>query len=312
MGTSTVRWGALAAVLAVALAAPALAEPPSPACDACPPLSDERGSSLRLAPYAEQGFPADLERDRGTIGVRRAGLLGTAAFPVASRARLRLQFGAERAFVDLSDPDEVVAGNGRLLDDALSLRLEPRLDVFVGGDWTLSAGPILGSSGALGARFEDTLTYGGTAAVRFPLGGDRTMRVGASVETALEDTLSIFPVFEIGGLSTGGLSVEGRGTGVRASLPLSPRFDVGAAARYDRRDWRLAEDDRVPGGVFRDIRVAVGLDLEWKPSRCVVLAVAAWWTVYHEVRVDERDGDRVTAFEADGSWMVSLGASVLF
>jgi hypothetical protein len=303
------------AVLGVVAAGAARAEPPSPACGgepACTPK--DAGPAARVALYAEHGFDAELRGERGALAVERLGLIGATAVPVSARTRLRLQYSAERAWYDLSDPDDVVAGEGRLLADAAWYRFEPKADIDLSRSLTLTVGPILGSSGALGARFEDTLTYGALGAVRFPIGGGRTLRVGAAYETVLEDRASIFPVFEIGGLGkgSGGLSIEGRGTGVRAGVPLSERLTLGGAVRYDRRDWRLAEADRVPGGVFRDIRLALGADLEWKPRDNVVLAVAAWVTVYHALAVDDRRGERVTDFEADTSLMVSVGFSVEF
>jgi hypothetical protein len=306
-----VRLGLALAAAAIAAAGAAHADAPSPACGGCPTTSEDDGPAARLALYAEHGFDAALNADRGTLAVERLGLIGTTAVRVSDRARLRLQYSAERAWYELSNPDAVVPGAGRLLDDAVWFRLEPRADVDVGSRWTVSAGPLVGSSGVLGARFEDTLTYGAMAAVRFPFGANRTLRVGATVETTLEGSLAIFPIFEIGGgVSAGGLAIEGRGTGVRAGVPLSDDWSVGVAARYDRRDWRLAEDDRVRGGVFRDVRIALGADLEWKPAESVVLAVAAWVTVYHAIRVDDRHGDEVTDFEADTSLMLSLGFSV--
>src|SRR5439155_18703744 len=128
----------------------------------------------------------------------------------------------------------------------------------------------------------------------------------------LEDTWAVFPILDIEGMSTGSVKFDVRGTGVRAGIPLAPCLSLGLSARYDRRDWRLAQGDRVPEGVFRDIRVAAGVDLEWRPRPSLAVSVGTWLNAYHEIRVDDRHGDRVTAFEADPSFMIAASVSISF
>jgi hypothetical protein len=282
------------------------------ACGGCPERDDDDWvAAARVAPYAEHGFPADLSKERGRLAVERLGTLGMATLPVSRVLRVKAAFALERADYDLSDPDAVVPGPGRLLEDAFQARVEPSAEVRLGGEWRVALGGILVTQGALGARFEDTTTHGVFGSVRFPL-GTRVVRLGGGIETNLDDPWTLFPIVSLSGTSAGKWSLEARGFGVRLGYAANDRVGFGVAGRYDRRDWRLAESDRVPGGVFRDFRVAVGADFEWKPSCDVTIAVAGWWTLDHRVQVDDRDGDTVTRMDADPSFMVSLGLVVRF
>jgi hypothetical protein len=290
----------------------AAADGASPACGGCPPRDDDDWvPALRVAPYAEYGFPAELSKERGRLAVERLGLLGMGTVPVSRALRFKAAFALERADYDLSDPDAIVPGPGRLLEDTFQARVEPSAEVRLGGEWRVAAGAILVTQGALGAEFDDTVTTGVFGSVRFPL-GSRVVRLGGGIESNLEDPATIFPIVSLSGTSSGKWSLEARGFGVRLGYAANEHWGFGVAGRYDRRDWRLAESDRVPGGIFRDRRVAMGADVEWKPSCDVTFALAGWWTLEHDVKVDDRDGDTVTRVDADPSFMLSLGLVVRF
>src|SRR5206468_5059627 len=160
-------------------------------------------------------------------------------------------------------------------------RIETLAKLDLPRGWGLAAGPIFQSAGVPGARFEKTFTWGGQGSVRIPLNASTGLVLGASVETTLEDTWAVFPILDIEGMSTGSVKFDVRGTGVRAGIPLAPCLSLGLSARYDRPDWRPARGDRVPGGVFRDIRVAAGVDLEWRPRPSLAVSVGTWLNAYH-------------------------------
>ena len=132
------------------------------------------------------------------------------------------------------------------------------------------------------------------------------------METTLEDSARLWPIVDIEGISSGRFGLEAWLDEVRATYRFSPAFKAGLAGRWERRDFRLAEDDRVPAGVFRDYRASVGLHAAWKPSESVSVQGTLWLDAYQEVRVDDRDGDEVTRFEAEPSPALELSVTIRF
>jgi hypothetical protein len=158
-----------------------------------------------------------------------------------------------------------------------------------------------------GADFEETLTSSLTAAVWFPVGGGTRVRLGATHRTHLEDASTIVPDFGVDGIGSGAWRVEWRGHALRASREVWPCLRLGAGVRYLHDDARLADSDRVPGGVFRDVRLGVGAFAAWTPNDRLTVSLTVWHDVDHWVRIDDRDGERVTSFDGDGSLAIALG-----
>lgn len=274
---------------------------------------------FRVTATGERGIPADLDGRRGRLGLWRAGVGVEATVPLNRCWTLGWTLHLEESSYRFSDADAVVAGPGRLMEEGIFARFTPTLEYRWPSGWGVRAGPIVQSAGATGARFEDTLTWGGQASVRIPLGERTALVLGASAQTTLEGALSFGPLldFESSPPSTGRLHLEFlrsgiSGTGIRVGYDVTPRLSVGFLARYDRRDFRLADDDRVPGGVFRNARLAPGLDLRWLARPCVQLSAAAWLNVSDSFRFDDRNGDFVTDFGAAPSPMIGLTLSVRF
>ena len=306
------RVGTGVAILAVVAAAQAAQADGGPSGEGSLPPTPAAERGVRVTPTVEYGFPADLPGERGVMSLLRAQLGVAGTVPVNRCLLLQLTFAAEVDAYDLSDPDAIVPGSGRLLDEGRYARFEPLAKLDLPRGWGLIAGPVVQSAGVPGARFEETLTWGGQASVKFPISASTSLVLGASVETKLEGSWSIFPLLDIQGISTGSIVLGVRGTGIRAGIPLSPCLALGLSARYDRRDWRLAESDRVPEGVFRDIRIAFGVDLEWRARPSLAVSIGTWLNAYHEIRIDDRHGDPVTSFNADPSFTLATSVSISF
>ena len=294
--------------------------PPAPCPSPCPApwWEDTRYHGTWATVTVEHGFDADLQSTRGSLSFTRGGLALEWDYPVASKWSTLGALYVEEDVHDFSDPDAIVAGTGRLFEEGRRVRFEPQLRYVGCSGWGVSAGPIVQSSGVPGAKFEDTVTWGGKASVRIPLGGSTAIDLGVSVETQLETSPSVWPVFDFESASSksrfhlGYLRTGVGSTGIRASYDLTPTFAVSALGRLEYRAWRLAEDDRVPGGVFRQARSAPGLGVMWNPSSCVSLSGEAWWTIGDGIRIDDRSGHRVTDFGVGAALELGLTLSVRF
>ena len=296
----------VALTLSFLAASAARAEDPVP----CPP--PEGGVHARVDPYFERAFDADLDGDRGQLGLVRAGVDALVTVPVSRPLKFHMAARVERDDYEFSDSQRVVAGTGDLPGDALLVRVGVAATVTASPYFGVTVGAFSTTAGAPGARFEDTLTYGALASLRVGLRDDFAVVLGASVETTLEGSARLGPIVDLEGTSSGRFGLEAWLDEVRATYRFSPAFKAGVAGRWERRDFRLAEDDRVPSGVFRDFRASVGLHASWKPSESVSVQGTLWLDAYQEVRVDDRDGDEVTRFEAEPSPALELSVTLRF
>jgi hypothetical protein len=298
--------GVVGAFAACAFAAAASADEPAP-CP-CAPLERPCPDPPEARASVEWGTEADLPHDRGTVSFLRGGLDLEGVSVVSSRVRLRWRLRAEAGEYDLSRPDAVVPGDGHLVGPYRAGQAVAVVDYSFANGWGVAAGPVVAACGDPDASLSESMTYGFKAGVRFPLGGGRSLELGIDFHTVLEDDPSYFPLVRIEGMGHGKVSFEFHGTSLRVGYPLTERLSIGFDARYDRRDVRLPADDRVPHGVFRDIRYEAGLDLEFRPRPWIGVRVGVLVPVDHEIRIDDRHGDGVTDLDATGG--VVIGAMV--
>jgi hypothetical protein len=313
----------LAALPAALLAAPAWAAPPAAGSErlpAPPPARARsvvptearapRAQSVRTSP--ETGLPLpgtrftlDALHQFGTeVGAGLGDYTSTRAsaeLRVARNVSRRLQLNVEALFergTYAFDDDAAVlpVGTGSLGGSYTALR------IAAGGSWSLSRSFGVTFGGSLrsywmdGADVEDGLQPGVIGAVRVRLFGKTDLLVGASITTGLEGDPSFLPVFGLSGFDTGKDSrwrVEARGPGLAVTYNVTPRLWVGASGGYERRDIRLADDDRLPGGVLRERRLPVGLEIGWQPRSCSSIILTGGASLWNKVTLLDDGGEVV-------------------
>lgn len=325
-GRARTAFAAVAAVLLAAAgsrtaAASDAPEPGTASRRAEDPLPDFPHTPMgRVVGDARRDFDADLEGERGRLALLRASLDVEGAVPVTPRLALRLAGGVLRSRYDFSDPDAIVAGDGRLVEDTTEVRLLPGIAWEATPSLQVLASGWFGSGWAPGADPTDGLWVGGGLAVRHAIDGPfglTSVTLGAGWRTSLEAGGYWVPILSFGGVGrggkdggAGGFRVALRGAGVGVVYGLSDRFGIGVSVGYDRHEYRLAGSDRVEDGVFRDLRIPVTLDVDWRPTPRVTLTASLGVNVYTEMEIDDEDGDRVSRFTAGPSLVAGLHASV--
>ena len=126
----------------------------------------------------------------------------------------------------------------------------------------------------------------------------------------------LLPVLGLGGTGAGAEQsrwrVQARGTGVVVYYLLSSSFAVGLGGAYERRDIRLSPDDRLSGGVLRERRLPIGLELAWRRGECAALALSAGASLYNTIRLRDRDGNEVVDVTTDPAPYLQLELSLHF
>lgn len=259
--------------------------------------------TTRLTAVVTRFFPADLDGSRGTMSLTRGLFELEGTIPMSSRFTWKWGAQAEMDVYDFSDVDRVVPGTGRLLEEAYLLRAGPGIEWTISDRWSMTLGVFAQSAIVSGVALDNTLSFGGVGTVRVRVADQLGLRFGAMVGTNLDGSTYLIPIASVDGGDAKGpagpVRFSVRGSGCRVGYTFSPALSVGVAARYDAREWRLAPDDRVPQGYFDDTRVQLGVDVQWTFRKAWTLGLEIGADVYHEIGIDDRDGNRVTVFEAD-------------
>jgi hypothetical protein len=87
---------------------------------------------------------------------------------------------------------------------------------------------------------------------------------------------------------------------------------VGAFAGYWSRDFRMAPDDRIPEGVFRERRVPVGLSLDWRPTPFLAVSLEGGCFVWTRLDFCDARGGVLRRLEGDPAPFFSLSATLRF
>ena len=132
------------------------------------------------------------------------------------------------------------------------------------------------------SKTSDGRTYGLFAAAAWRINEDLTIGPGIGVFSRLEDGTRVFPILVIDwdiserwNLSTGRGMAASQGPGLTLSYALSPHWNFGIAARYERVEFRLDENGTTPGGVGRDQSIPLVATANWQPNRIVNLSIFA-------------------------------------
>lgn len=306
----------LAALLAVVVAREAsagdAARPPCPVAPASATCAPRwRVQATGVATFS----PAvDLEDDRGDVAVRRGGFDVLTTYEVSPRWTVGFDLGAERSTYDFSDPARLVPGAGRLFEEGTTVYVAPGLKLTLDDTWAFAGAVTVSTGFAPGADASDGTTASVVATVRRRVSSSLAVLVGGLYSTSLEDDPTIVPIVTImgAGPSEGPVRFEFRGAGLRATYALSERVAVAASARYVRREFRLAATDRVPEGVFRDVRVPVSLELDLRPRPNVTISGAVGVNAYADLRFDDRDGNELVDAQADVGLWFGLSATIRF
>lgn len=295
-------------------------QPPSARASSAPRLPQEGSPpasrwKVQASAVGAWSLPVGLEGDRGDVEVRRAGFDVLTTYEVSSRLSVGFDVGAERSTYRFSDRDRVVAGVGRLFEEGTTAYVTPGFKVTLDDNWSYGAAVTVATGFAPGADPADGTTASVMATVRRRLSPSLALMVGGLYATNIEDDPLIVPIVVVLGAGDGPggpVRFEFRGAGVRAAYPLSPRVSVAAAVRYMNRGFRMASDDRLSEGVFRDVRVPLSVEFDLHPTRSVTISGAVGVNAYADLRFEDRRGNEVVEAQADVGFWFALSATFRF
>lgn len=269
-----------------------------------PSVSVLPGISGRIVVSEQVDFGAQMDDDRGSMSRARTWSLLEVERRLDDRWSIRFEAELEVDLYEIRQSERIFAGPGRLLDTGIRTHLEPGVDWRLSSDWKLGVDVAVETTSVPGASLGDAYTFSPSAYVWHRFSPSVALRFGLSVFAYLDDSPLIVPFIapdDVDATSPTKWRFEGRGTGGRFGYAFTPSLTLGVAAAYDRRDWRLAPDDRVPGGIARDIRASFGVFAEVATRDRFMLGLEVGFTAYQKFEIADRDGNALTRVEAEPS-----------
>lgn len=272
-------------------------------------------TASRLVCVVQGDLDASFEDDRGSIARARTWNSFEIDHALSATWNVRLEAEVEVDVYDLRDSQRILAGPGRLLDVGIRTHLAPGVDWRLARDWKIGGDVAFETLSVPGASVADSYTIGESVYVWHRFSPSIALRFGVEVLANLDDPPTIIPFVapdDVDATQPSPWRFEGRGAGGRLGYAFTPKVTAGIAGAYDRRDWRLAPDDREPDGIARDIRITAGLFVDVAPRDGMRFGLDVGMNVWHEFEVADRHGDRVTRLDASPSAYVALSLAWRF
>lgn len=309
---------AASAVLGAAGTQPDAEAPPStPAApdSAARTLEGPQPVSFTLLGAADLAFKADLDDSPGEMAVYRAGLGLEVRVPVGERAQLTTLFFGERSWYDFEDATGLVPGTDDPVDDTYRLVVRPLLSYQIDEQWGVFGALSVAAAAEDGAELSDAVTIAGFGGARYAFSESLSMSFGAGAASRLEDSTQFIPIIgvdweinETTRLSTTGVE----GIGVRLTHGFAEHLAVIVQGGYESREFRLADDNALSEGVFRDRRVPIGAGLKYSPTKDVAIELMGGVVAWQELRFDDSVGNEVSEVNADPAPFIRFMLRIYF
>ena len=240
-----------------------------------------------------------LEADLDTQGSYSAsGLLlrASVAQPLSRKTILGLSFSYELHDYEFSD--DVVFDSASPWDRVHGLNLALPVIRRVDEQWTVFVSPSIGSFGASGAAFGDTVTWGAIFAATYSFRDDRKLGFGAGVFDRIGQTRG-FPFISIDWrLSerwrlTNPLTAGPTGpAGLELAYDISPNWELGAGGAYRNIRFRLDERDLEPNGIGEQRGIVTFARLLHSINSKLDLVLYTGLIIDGELRIEDEDAQR--------------------
>lgn len=311
---------ALSVLLLAGLAAPALSQS----------FGDEDDVGVEIAPEKEIGYFVKASADSATGGRSRGRFGGkvnsfsfdssiTAAIPVNESTDATLTLDQTSTAYEFDSFGSFGGGRTDPIDFGLRYGIGATVNHSLDSDWTTFAGASLNSTGEIGADFDDSITFGGYLGLMYHVHEDLSVGLALGGFTQLEDEFAFFPVptvrWQIDDywrLVVGGNTTSGR-PGAEITYHLNEAWEVGLGISYDRKQFRLEDDnDDAPGGVFEDSSVPVMFLASWKPEPNLRVSGIIGSVVYREMKIQSESGDGQGDAAISPSFLIGVFAEYRF
>lgn len=286
--SNLIRLGILLLLLVI-WTRPAEAQP-TPGTQGKPP-----GPFWSLSGSLVEQFDSDFDT-QGSYSVSSLLLRASVAQPVSRKTILGLSLSYDLLDYDFSD--DVVLEAASPWDRVHGLNLSVPIIRRVNERWTMLLSPSIGSYGASGAAFSDTLTFGAIFAATYAFKPDRKLGFGVAAFERIGQSRG-FPFVSIDWRLTERLRLTNPLTagptgpaGLELAYEISPKWEFGAGGAYRNIRFRLDERDLEPNGIGEQRGIVTFARLMHTFNPKLSLVVYTGLVLDGELRIEDEDAQR--------------------
>lgn len=254
-------------------------------------------------------MPGDLDDGAGEVGIfRTAGEIGV-SIPLSERSLLSFSVADEVSIYDFKDfsfmGDEV-----NPIDEGNELSISSRYLHVFNDRWSMIVGGGVAWSAEFDADWQDAITGRVFGAAQYSISRRLSVGIGGLFATQLEDDALIIPIALIEWRPTDELTISNTagsgGAGLQVAYEFAEHWTASLEGSFQRREYRLSDDNAFAEGVFRDTRVPVSLGVRYEPSANLLIELRAGANVYTDFEIFDGAGDEAFSSEADPTGFIGL------
>lgn len=260
-------------------------------------------------------FDADLDSP-GSYSVSSLLFRATVGRPVGRKTFLASSLSYD--FLDYDFSDEAQLDAASPWDHVHGLNLGLPIIRQIGERWSMIVNPSIGSYGASGANFSDTLTYGVVFVATYAFRPDRKLGFGVgaferlgesrgfpfiSIDWQLTDRIRLMNPLAAGPTGPAGLELV---------YEISPTWEFGAGGAYRSLRFRLDEQDLEPNGIGEQRGIATFARILHKLYPKLNLVIYTGLILDGELRTEDAQAQRRRAVEHDPAPLLAISLSGRF
>lgn len=292
---------------------PVAAPPPTDLARPAMPPQGPPPISFFFSTDATIGFKSDLKDNRGDASVTRVNPEVGLFARIGERGALIATLSFEYSSYDFNGPTNLTPIDNSPWEDVFNERLSLIYRYQATERWEYIVGGNIGLSHADGADLAKSVTGGVILGGNYTLNDNLKLGLAVGVFTRLEDDPLVVPVPVVEYTIRPGLKISNENRpGVFVTYEANESWSLMGGLSFAFRDFRLAKNGPVPGGVGRDDRFPVELMATYSPSRRFSLQFGGGVDLNVSYRLDDNNGNRFTSAGSDIAPFVKLGGTIRF
>jgi hypothetical protein len=274
---------------------------------------EERGRevSYEVSPHAKYVLPADLRTGSGSTSVFRGGLDVSTNIPIGTKAGLGFEITSEYSHYRFKNTTAFGAG-AKPVSNTQEYELRASYRRTLDEHWGIFTAVGINYAGENGADFNKSLTYGGVVGGTYKFSDSLNIGLGILARTRLEDNAWVLPL----PLITWKIDDRWTFTTERKNATLTFKaqedWKIFLSADGDVHEYRTDTSSAASKGTFRDSAILVSVGTTYSIHKNVSLTAGAGANVYRELRLDDKDGNRIAKSKTDPAAVFFVSASVRF
>ncbi len=268
-----------------------------------------------VSPYFRFSSRAKVDQVEADVRSPRVGIDWTGTWLLPPRWRFSLEAGVEHDHYRLFNFDRVLAGAAEPLRDAFRVKLAPTVSYGLNDHWALITSGSLEWSGDPDAENGKSIIVGGFVGARRQFNENFSLTFGGLASTRLADTPRFLPMVGVDWQISRRWRLFTQGPGGQLSYAIRTNGHPLTAfvhMAYESREFRLAPDASIPGGVLRDQSYPVGVGLEWHATPAATLTAEVGSAMSGSIRVRDSHDRSVVDRDLQSASFVRIGLNVAF